>query len=195
MPPVQFLTEKERKYLHRLAEYGDPHKALKAVFSDTDMDIHYKILEKPLAVKYYKKMINRVDKEFDAATGATLKRLRTMTAINLNDIIDIKTGQIRDDVPDEWFDVVKSVRYDAETGAVTQIATLDKLRTLELMMKYQGLLNKKVDVNVSVSIADHLRNAEVSDEDVDALLAASLGKPKEVEEEEVIDVVFKDEDA
>ncbi|WP_456390309.1 hypothetical protein [Hydrogenimonas sp.] len=190
-PVPNYLTKREEQYLLKFAEMGDSRKALKAIFGEnTPQRKHDEIMGKPMAVKRYKELIKQIDSDFEMAAANALVRLRTMLSTNINDIIDPRTGTLRPDIPDEYYDILKSIKYDSETGEISQINTIDKLRTIEIAMKHLGLLNKQVDVNVNVSVLQQVNSDEVSDEEVEAFLAQvsekreSAALPQEIKPEE-----------
>jgi hypothetical protein len=108
---------------------------------------------------------------------------------NLSDFIDLRTGDFKDDIPQQYMDAIKSVNYDAKTGAVTQITLVDKLKAIETSLKFTGMLNKKVDVNVNLSISEQIASSTVGDAEVDDFIKNLLTKPKEEDVIEVEEVV------
>lgn len=173
-----YLSEHDIKYLHTFAELGDERKALTQVFGKyTPIKRHTEILSKPLARKKLKEIVSTAIADMEQGAYASLRKLTNIQNTNLNDVIDLQTGVFKEDIDDRYVDAIKSVKYDAETGGVLQITMHDKLKAIETGMKFTGLLNKKVDVNVNLSITEQLRADVVPDSDVDAFLKKFLASP------------------
>lgn len=186
---VSYLTEHEERYIHRFAQLHDERRALTEVFGKyTPRKRHDEIMRKPMARKLLKKIVDQAVQDMEQSSAASLRKLMNIQNANLGDFVDLKTGKIRDDIEPEYLDAIKSIKYDAETGAVTQIVLQDKLKAIETSLKFTGMLNKKVDVNVNLSITEQLKSNEVDDAEVDAFLRKFLAAPKdEVIEAEVED--------
>ena len=153
-------------------------------------------MRKPMARKKLKEIVNQAVADMENGAYASLRKLTNIQNTNVSDIIDLKTGAIKDDIDDQYLDAIKSVKYDAETGAVVQITFNDKLKAIETSMKFTGLLNKQVDVNVNLSITEQLTSKEVSDGEVDAFLSNFLNRPDDkVIDAEVEEIGVKDEEA
>lgn len=175
---VSYLTEHEEKYIHRFAQLHDERRALTEVFGKfTPRKRHDEIMSKPMARKLLKKIVDQAVVDMEQSSAASLRKLMNIQNATLADFIDLRTGRIRDDIEQEYLDAIKSIKYDAETGAVTQIVLQDKLKAIETSLKFTGMLNKKVDVNVNVSITEQLKSAEVNDAEVDAFLQKFLSAP------------------
>ena len=175
---VSYLTEHEEKYIHRFAQLHDERRALTEVFGKfTPRNRHDEIMRKPMARKLLKKIVDQAVQDMEQSSAASLRKLMNIQNATLADFIDLRTGKIRDDIEQEYLDAIKSIKYDAETGAVTQIVLQDKLKAIETSLKFTGMLNKKVDVNVNVSITEQLKSAEVNDAEVDAFLQKFLSAP------------------
>ena len=187
---VSYLTEHEEKYIHRFAQLHDERRALTEVFGKfTPRKRHDEIMSKPMARKLLKQIVDQAVVDMEQSSAASLRKLMNIQNATLADFIDLRTGRIREDIEQEYLDAVKSIKYDAETGAVTQIVLQDKLKAIETSLKFTGMLNKKVDVNVNVSITEQLKSAEVNDAEVDAFLQKFLSAPDdETIEAEVEDV-------
>jgi hypothetical protein len=167
----KFLTKREKDYIRYFVLYGDERKALREVFgTGTPIKKHDEIFAKPLAQKYYRQMLDDADASLDVSARLAVQFLNRALAVNIADILDPTTGAIRDDIPEEYFDAVQSIKFDPETGGVTQINTVNKMKAAETVLKMKGAMNQQVDVNVNVSLVEQLKSSEVADEEVDALL-------------------------
>ena len=183
---ANYLSEHDIKYLHRFAEIHDERKALSEVFGAyTPLKRHDEIMAKPLARKKFNEIVDNAVKDIEKSSSASLKRLMNIQSANLSDFIDLRTGDFKDDIPKQYMDAIKSVNYDAKTGAVTQITLVDKLKAIETSLKFTGMLNKKIDVSVNLSITEQLASSTVGNDEVDGFIQDLLGKPKE---ENVIEV-------
>lgn len=184
---ADYLSEHEIKYLHRFAELQDERKALTEIFGKyTPRKRHIEILNKPMARKKLDQIVNQAVADMEKGSASSLKRLFNIQSANLGDIIDLKTGQIKDDIDPMYLDAIKSIKYDAEFGTVTQITLVDKLRAIETSLRFTGMLNKKVDVNVNLSITEQIASSDVDDVEVDDFIKNLLTKPKD--KEDVIEV-------
>jgi hypothetical protein len=187
-PAKNYLTKQEIRYLHRFAELMDERKALKEVFGEfTPIKRHDEIMSKPLARKKLKEIVDNAMDDMENAAYSAMRRLMNMQNTNISDIIDLQTGRIKEDIDPAYADAIKSVKFDPETGAVVQLTMTDKLKAVETTLKFAGKLNKKVDVNVDVSITEQLRNSEVPDEEVDAFIRGMLGASDDTIEAEIED--------
>ena len=187
-----FLSEHDIKYLHAFAELGDERKALTEVFGKyTPKKRHMEILSKPLARKKLKEIVAAAVADMEQGAYASLRKLTNIQNANLNDIIDLRTGNFKEDIDDCYVDAIKSVKYDAETGGVLQITMHDKLKAIETGMKFTGLLNKQIDVNVNLSITEQLRADNVPDSEVDLFLKKFLAAPDDDVIEAELDGVEK----
>ncbi|ADV46432.1 hypothetical protein [Nitratifractor salsuginis] len=185
-PAKNYLTKMEIRYLHRFAELMDERKALREVFGPyTPRKRHDEIMAKPLAQKKLKEIVDNGIADMENAAYSAMKKLVNIQNTNIADILDLQTGQIREDIDPAYADAIKSIKYDPETGAVVQVTLADKLKAVETTLKFAGKLNKKVDMNVNVSITDQLRNAEIPDEEVDGFIKQMLGAPDDAIEAEV----------
>ena len=181
-----FLSDHEVKYLYAFAELGDERKALTRIFGKyTPRKRHSEILNKKMARKKLKEIVSQAVADMEQGAYASLRKLTNIQNANLNDIMDLQTGQFHSDIDDCYVDAIKSIKYDAESGAVLQVTMHDKLRAVETGMKFTGLLNKQVDVNVNLSITEQLRADNVPDSEVDVFLKKFLAAPDDAIEAEV----------
>ena len=191
---ISYLSEHEKRYIHLFAKTFDERRALTEVFGKyTPRKRHDEIMRKPMARKLLKQITEQAVSDMEQSSAASLRKLINIQNANIGDFIDLKTGQIRDDIQQEYLDAIKSIKYDPETGAVTQIVLNDKLKALETTLRFTGMLNKKVDVNVNVSITEQLKNAEVNDAEVDEFLQKFLSAPKDDAIDVDIDETIKNE--
>lgn len=187
--PKDYLTEHDIRYIHEFAMSHDQRKSLSRIFGPyTPMKRHDEIMCRPLAQKKLQAVVNNAVKEMEKSSASSLRKLMNIQNATLNDFIDLKTGDFKDDIPQEYMDAVKSVNYDAKTGAVTQVTLVDKLKAIETSLKFTGMLNKKIDVNVNLSITEQIASSTVGDEEVDDFIKNLLSKPKELEVIEVQEV-------
>jgi len=183
-PVPKFLSRHDKEYIRLFIQYGDERKALREVFGPgTPKKKHDEIFNKPLAQKYYRKLMEEADVSLDVGAHLAMKTLMRSLSVNFADIYDMERGRMKDDVPEEYYDAVQQVKFDAETGAVTQLSFVNKLKAAEMVLKMKGQLNKQVDVNVNLSIAEQLKSTDVEDEEVDALIRRVLsgGEPIDAE--------------
>jgi len=184
---ADFLSDHDIRYLHEFATCHDERKALTKIFGAyTPLKRHTEIMRKPMARKKLQEITNQAVKDMEQSSASSLKRLMNIQSANLGDFIDLSTGDFKADIPQQYMDAIKSVNYDAKTGAVTQITLVDKLKAIETSLKFTGMLNKKVDVNVNLSISEQIASSTVGDSEVDDFIKNLLTKPKE--DENVIEV-------
>ena len=193
-PTAKILTANEEKYIHKLIEFGDSRKALREVFGKfAPARLHDEILAKPLAQKMLKRLREQAKIDYENTSIQTLKKLKALEDTHIGHIVDLKTGAVKDDIDEEHLHAIKSIKFDPETGQVVQLQMADKLSVINTKMKYHGLLNRKVDVNVNLSIAEQLKSGDVDDEEVDGFLEKMLGHS--VGETQDAEIVEEDEDA
>jgi hypothetical protein len=138
-----------------------------------------------MAMKEFKKIVDNAVKEMELSSSASLKKLMNIQNATLADFVDLRTGVIKDDIEPEYLDAIKSIKYDPETGAVVQIQLNDKLKAIETSLKFTGMLTKKIDVNVNLSISEQLASSAIGDEEVDVFIKNLLSKP---DDKDVIEV-------
>ena len=183
---ADFLSDHDIRYLHEFATCHDERKALSKIFGAyTPLKRHTEIMSKPMARKKLQGIVSQAVKDMEQSSASSLKRLMNIQSANLADFIDLKTGAIKDDIDPQYLDAIKSIKYDPETGAVVHIQLTDKLKAIETSLKFTGMLNKKVDVNVNLSISEQIASSTVGDSEVDDFIKNLLTKPKE---EDIIEV-------
>jgi len=189
-----YLSRHDIEYLHAFARLQDDRKALEEVFGKgTSLSRHEEIMRKPLARKKFEEIVAQAVSYMKHSASASLQRLMNIQSANLEDFIDLKTGDIKDDIDPRYLDAIKSIKYDPKTGAVVQVSLVDKLKAIETSLKFTGVLSKKVDVSVSLSIADQLANSTVGEEQVDEFIKNLLINPKSKETIDVEEVVHEEE--
>ena len=189
-PAPKFLTSYDKQYLAKLIEIGDERKALREVFGPgTPIKKHDEIMRKPLAQKELRRMMKEADANMEVAASLALKFLQRAMAVNINDILDPQTGEVKEDVPEEYWAVVNQFeKSETETGSKTKVVMTDKLRAATQILKLHGLTQPKQDVNVNIGIVQQLKSSEVPDDEVDALLENFFNARKgNVTDAEVID--------
>ena len=187
---IDYLSEHDIKYLYRFAELHDERKALTDVFGKyTPLKRHDEIMRKPRARKKLQAIVSEAIKDMEQSSASSLKRLMNIQSANLSDFIDLQTGKIKEDIPQQYLDAIKSITYDSKTGAVSQIFLVDKLRAIETSLKFTGMLNKKIDVNVNLSISEQIASSSVGDDEVDDFIKNLIGKPKDCEDVIEVDEV------
>ncbi len=181
-----YLSDHDIQYLHSFAQTHDCRRSLTEVFGKwTPLKRHDEIMRKPLAMKKFKKIVDDAVQLMESSSSASLKRLMNIQSANISDFIDLQTGAIRDDIEPHYLDAIKAVKYDPETGAVVQITLNDKLKAIETSLKFTGMLNKKIDVSVNLSITEQIASSTIGDGEVDDFIKNLLDKPKD---KDVIDV-------
>lgn len=114
-----------------------------------------------LAKPNIQEKVNKALAERSKRTGVTADRviqeLAKIAFFNANDVINFKTGEVKENASKEDLAVIQSVKVKEMSGEKTdsierEVKLADKQRALELLGKHLGMFSNDINVNMKNAI-------------------------------------------
>lgn len=167
------MTDKQRRFVEEyLIDLNATQAAIRAGYKvDNAQQMGSENLSKPVI----RDAIGRAMAERSKRTGINqdrvVRELARVAFVNAHDVIDTRTGGVRDDAPADDLAAIQSVKVkqmdlDNGTSIEREVRLNDKLKALELLGKHLGMFKDKVDVDMGGEvkiIVDYGEGAEVSE--------------------------------
>ena len=150
------MTAKQRRFVEEyLIDLNATQAAIRAGYKKseyTDTNAN-KLLENTRIAE----AIDRAMAERSARTGINqdrvLQEIAKLALVNIADVIDLKTGQVRPTASKEDLACIQSIKVKpTEFGTEREIKFYDKKGSLELAGKHLGMFKDKVDLNADVEL-------------------------------------------
>lgn len=139
------LTFKQRRFIDEYLVTGNKYKsALKAGYSPRSLDnIAYKEFEKPRVQAYYKYKMAEIAARSEGNITKLLNRLEEIAGIDMKEYLD-EDGKLRklDDKVNGR--MIQSIRH---TKSGVDVTLCSREKALELLMRYYGMLNDKLELS------------------------------------------------
>ncbi len=170
------LSPREEKFIETYFATNNLSRSYKEAFGVDSPHKAIKLLDTPLVSSRLKKLREQAKKTIQVTSADVIARLNAMSTTSVFDIIDPATGKVREDIDSYTALMVKSIKLskkDTEFGVEesVQISLNDRTRVLELLGKSIDMFRAQVDLNVTVSVRDQIKNdSSVTDDDVQQLL-------------------------
>ena len=111
-----------------------------------------KVLKKAYIQEELKKRRQEMREEHDLYMESLIEQLKRIAFNNPKDLVNVKKNVViisdTEDLTDEIWSTIKSIK-EGKNGI--EIEFHDKMKAIELLVKYCGLYNEKIDVNNKVS--------------------------------------------
>lgn len=140
------LTDKQRRFVEEyLVDLNAAQAAIRAGYStDTAKEIGCENLSKPHLKAEIDKALAIRSRRTGVTADRVIRELAKVAFCNPLDIIDRKTGKVREDVSDEDGAMIAGVKVrDTEFGKECEVKLADKLKALDMLAKHLGMYEKR----------------------------------------------------
>ena len=150
------LTTREDLFID---EYIEDYNATRAYIKAYDYKGTYrnarsnasKVLKKAYIQEELKKRRQEMREEHDIYMESLIEQLKRIAFNNPRDLVNVKKNVViindTEELPDYIWSTIKSIK-EGKNGI--EIEFHDKMKAIELLVKYCGLYNEKIDVNNKV---------------------------------------------
>jgi phage terminase small subunit len=152
------MTKKQKRFAEEyLIDLNATQAAIRAGYSpETAKSIGSENLTKPDIRAYIDKEIAKQSKRTGINADRVLRELAKVAFANAADVVDRKTGMVREDAPAEDTAAIQSIRikrFNSEEGEIIEsdVKLSDKLKALELIGKHLGMFQNNLNVSVDAS--------------------------------------------
>lgn len=155
------MTKKQKRFVEEyLIDLNATQAAIRAGYSpDTAEQISYQLLQKTsVSVEISRAMAER-SKRTGISQDRVLLELAKMAFVEMTDVVDPETGEIKEDAPDDDLSCIQSVKVKpGRYGVEREVRLCDKRAALELLGRHLGMFrdNLRVEVGPSEKLDDIL---------------------------------------
>ena len=153
------LNRKQQLFVDEyLIDLNATQAAIRAGYSVASArDIGCENLTKPNIQEAIAKAMAERSRRTGVNQDRVIEELAKLAFANIADVIDLKTGAVREDASKEDLACIQSIKYKTSEGAngITierEVKMVDKKSPLEALGKHLGMWNDKIDVNVSLPV-------------------------------------------
>ncbi|MBE5886751.1 MAG: terminase small subunit [Lachnospiraceae bacterium] len=153
------MTQKQQLFVDEyLIDLNATQAAIRAGYSiESARDIGCENLTKPNIQNAIAKAMAERSKRTGVNQDRVVLELAKMAFVNITDIVDTKTGEIKEDASPDDLACVESVKYksfDSDTGhsEEREVKIASKLKALDKLGQHLGMWSDKVDVNVAIPV-------------------------------------------
>ena len=152
------MTEKQNRFVEEyLIDLNATQAAIRAGYSvkTADQQASRMLTNVKVQTAIAKAMAER-SKRTGVNQDRIVLELAKLAFVNMTDIVD-KKGEIKDTATADDLSCIESIKYkhsDTDSGSSVEreVKIGSKIKALELLGKYLGMWNDKIDVNVAVPI-------------------------------------------
>lgn len=153
------LNAKQQRFVEEyLIDLNATQAAIRAGYSvNSARDIGCENLTKPNIQEAIAKAMAERSKRTGINQDRVVLELAKMAFVNIDDVIDVKTGAVKENASKDDLACIQSIKYKVSEGASgksveREVKLYDKKSNLELLGKHLGMWNDKIDLNVSLPV-------------------------------------------
>ncbi len=153
------LNRKQQLFVDEyLIDLNATQAAIRAGYSVASArDIGCENLTKPNIQEAIAKAMAERSRRTGINQDRVVEELAKLAFVNIADVVDVKTGAVREDASKEDLACIQSIKYKTTeslngTSVEREVKIADKKGNLELLGKHLGMWNDKIDVNVSLPV-------------------------------------------
>ena len=153
------LNRKQQLFVDEyLIDLNASQAAIRAGYSVASArDIGCENLTKPNIQEAIAKAMAERSRRTGINQDRVVEELAKLAFVNIADVVDVKTGAVREDASKEDLACIQSIKYKTTeslngTSVEREVKIADKKGNLELLGKHLGMWNDKIDVNVSLPV-------------------------------------------
>ena len=153
------LNAKQQRFVEEyLIDLNATQAAIRAGYSvNSARDIGCENLTKPNIQEAIAKAVAERSKRTGINQDRVVLELAKMAFVNIDDVIDVKTGAVNENASKDDLACIQSIKYKVSEGASgksveREVKLYDKKSNLELLGKHLGMWNDKIDLNVSLPV-------------------------------------------
>jgi len=153
------LNKKQQLFVDEyLIDLNATQAAIRAGYSvNSARDIGCENLTKPNIQEAIAKAMAERSKRTGVNQDRVVLELAKMAFVNIADVVDVKTGAIREDATEEDLACIQSIKYKKSEGVSgtteeREVKLADKKQNLELLGRHLGMWKDKMDLNLSLPV-------------------------------------------
>lgn len=153
------LNRKQQLFVDEyLIDLNATQAAIRAGYSVASArDIGCENLTKPNIQEAIAKAMAERSRRTGINQDRVVEELAKLAFVNIADVVDVKTGAVREDASKEDLACIQSIKYKTTeslngTSVEREVKIADKKGNLELLGRHLGMWNDKIDLNVSLPV-------------------------------------------
>lgn len=153
------LNRKQQLFVDEyLIDLNATQAAIRAGYSvHTAKEIGCENLSKPNIQEAIAKAMAERSKRTGVNQDRVVLELAKMAFVNIADVVDVKTGAVKENATEEDLACIQSIKYKKSEGASgttieREVKLADKKQNLELLGRHLGMWKDKLDLNVSLPV-------------------------------------------
>lgn len=159
MASKKTLTDKQERFVNEyLIDLNGTQAAIRAGYSaDSAKEIACENFTKPNIQQALAVQMAELSKRTGISQERIVRELAKIAFLNATDVVD-ENGRIKPDALPDDLACIESIKYRGTEGGATsgnverEVKLASKLKALELLGKYLGMWNDKVNVKVAVPV-------------------------------------------
>lgn len=160
------LTAKQQRFIEEyLIDLNAKQAAIRAGYAPRSAEVvGTQVLRNPKVSREVAKAIAERSRRTGITQDRVLRELARIAFFNASDVMDLNSGEIKQDAMRDDTAVIAGVRtktIPSKNGKIVEreIKTYDKLRALELLGKHLGMFDERLKVEMDVNLVDILKKA------------------------------------
>ena len=153
------MTAKQQRFCDEyLIDLNATQAAIRAGYSvDSAKEIGCENLSKPNIQSAIAKAMAERSKRTGVNQDRVVLELAKMAFVNIDDVVDVKTGSVKENASKDDLACIQSIKYKKSDGVngtsvEREVKITDKKSALELLGKHLGMWNDKIDVSVALPV-------------------------------------------
>ncbi len=176
MKPVA-LTDADKRFVKLYIEHGNAPKAAMEAYGIKSPAkaaiVAARQMQNPLVSEWLDREFDIRQHELKALARKALGVIDATLTTTADEIIDTETLQVRDDIDKKKMLAVDKIDFGVTSEGeryVKSVKMQPRLQAAQKALALAGITEKRAEVNVNVSILQHINSDVVSDAEVDALV-------------------------
>ena len=184
------LTDADKRFVKLYLEHGNaPKAAMEAYGIDSPAKaaiVAARQMQNPMLADWLDRELDIQQHELKALARKAMGVIDATLTTTVDEIVDTEAMQVRDDVDKHKMLAVDKIDFGVTSEGdryVKSVKLQPRLQAAQKALALAGITEKRAEVNVNVSILQHIQSDVVSEQEVDALIGKVYEDVIDVDEE------------